>query len=137
MFGDGALNLNPIPPPNQTGVDAIATKLDSQITQCDSQVGGYGIPVVVPNDMVSHSISFALTRSQQYVEGTEASRTSVDSFIDGEYAGGLDDESEVLRGGPSGTPAVDDPTPLALNRKAREYMLDQGLLGRLGMHRYV
>jgi hypothetical protein len=25
LYGHGALNLNPIPPPNLTGVDAIAT----------------------------------------------------------------------------------------------------------------
>jgi hypothetical protein len=35
LFGHGALNLNPIPP-NLTGVDAIATQLDSQDTLYDS-----------------------------------------------------------------------------------------------------
>jgi hypothetical protein len=43
FFGHGALNLNPIPP-KLTGVDAIATQLDSQDTLHDSQVAGNGIP---------------------------------------------------------------------------------------------
>ena len=125
MFSHGALNLNPIPPLNLTGVDAIATQLDIQDTHYDSQVVGYGIrllnpvgegaisthldsqfaqmgsqvdsdgePVVVHNDMVSHSNSFEFTQSQQSVEGIMASRSAVDDFIDGEYAGGVDDKSE-------------------------------------------
>ena len=65
----------------------------------DGKVARDGTPVVVPNDMVSHSNSFELTQSQQSVEETGATRSVVDDFIDGEYADGLDDESEGLRSG--------------------------------------
>ncbi len=42
LYCHGALNSNPIPP-NLTGVDTIATQLDSQDTLYDSQVDGNGI----------------------------------------------------------------------------------------------
>jgi hypothetical protein len=106
LFGHGALNLNPITPHILSGVDAITTQLDSQDTLYDSQVDGNDVPVVDPNDMVSHSNSVEFTQSQQSIEGIEASRTAVDGFIDGEYADGVDDESKGLRTGPTGTPVV-------------------------------
>ena len=46
LFGHGALNSNPIPP-NLTGVDDIATQLDSQVTLHDSQVVGNGIRLFI------------------------------------------------------------------------------------------
>ena len=50
MFSHGALNLNPIPPLNLTGVDAIATQLDIQDTHYDSQVDGNVIRPLYPVD---------------------------------------------------------------------------------------
>jgi len=50
LFGHCALSLNPIPPPNLSSVDAIATQLDSHglITQYDSQIAGNGIRALNP-----------------------------------------------------------------------------------------
>jgi hypothetical protein len=69
---------------------AISTQLDSQFSQMDCLVDSDGVPVVVPSDMASHSISVEFTQSQQSVEGIGAARSAVDDFIDGEYADGLD-----------------------------------------------
>ena len=158
-----AMNLNPIPP-NLTSVDTIATQLDSkdtlhesqvpgndirlnsvgegaissqldsQFSQMDSQVDSDGVPIGVPYDMASHSNSVEFTQFQQSVEGIGASRQAVDDFIDGEYADGLDDESEGLRSGPAGAPVVNDPTPVAVNGRAQGYFANHGNLGRIGMH---
>jgi hypothetical protein len=46
----------------------------------DGQVDSNGVPVVVPNDMVSHSNSFEFTQSQQSVEGIGASRLAADDL---------------------------------------------------------
>jgi hypothetical protein len=46
--------------------------------------------------MASHCTSFEFSQSQQSVEGIGAARSAVDGFIDGEYADGVDDESEGL-----------------------------------------
>ena len=59
----------------------------------------------------------------------------VDDFIDGEYANGVDDESEGLRSDPSGAPAVNDSTSIAVNGRAQGYFENQGRLGRIDMHR--
>ena len=56
-------------------------------------------------------------------------------FIDGEYADGVDDESEGLRSGPIGAPVVNDPTPVAVNGWTQSYFANQGSLSRIGMHR--
>ena len=47
LFGHGTLNLNPIPP-NLTGVDTIATQLDSQDIHYGSQVADTGIRPLNP-----------------------------------------------------------------------------------------
>ena len=43
----------------------------------------------------------------------------MEDFIDGEYADGLDDESEGLRSDPTGAPEVIDPTPMWLTEGLR------------------
>ena len=49
----------------------------------DRLVDSDGVPVVVPRDMASRSISVEFTQSQQSVEGIGAARPVVDDFIDG------------------------------------------------------
>jgi hypothetical protein len=85
--------------------------------------------------MYSYLNSVEFTLSQHSGEGTGAARTVVDDFIDGEYVDGVDYESEGLRSGPSGAPAVNDPTPIAVNGRAQGYFANQGHVGRIGMHR--
>jgi hypothetical protein len=124
LFGHGALNLNPIPPNligfdaiatqldsqdtlNDSQVagygiglldsvfeEAISTQLDSRFSQMDSQVVRDGVSVDVPNERSSYFSSVEFTQSQHFVEGSVAPRTVEDDFIDGEYAYGVDDESE-------------------------------------------
>jgi hypothetical protein len=61
--------------------------------------------------------------------------TVIDDFIDGEYTDGVDDESEDLRSGPTGAPVVNDPSSIAVYGRAQGYFVNQGSLGRIGMHR--
>ena len=56
----------------------------------------------------------------------------MEDFIDGEYADGLDDESEGLRSDPTGAPEVIDPTPIVVNGRAQSYFANHGNLGRIG-----
>jgi hypothetical protein len=59
----------------------------------------------------------------------------VNDVIDGEYADGVDDESEGLRSGPTGAPVVNDPAPVTVNGRTQNYFTNQGCLGSIGMHR--
>ena len=109
------------------GRGAISIQLDSQFSQMDSPVDSDGVPVAVPSDMASHSISVEFTQSQQSVEGIGAARSAANDFIDG--------ESEGLRRGPTVAPMVNDPTPIVVNGRAQGYFANHGSLGRIGMHR--
>ena len=120
---------------NSVDEAAISTQLDSQFSQMDNRVEIDGVPVVVPNGMASLSNSVEFTQSQQSVEGIGDARSEVEDFIDGEYADGLDDESEGLRSEPTGAPEVIVPTPIVVNGRAQGYFANHGNLGRIGMHR--
>ena len=93
------------------------------------------VSVAVLSDIASYPNSVEFTQSQQSVERTGAPRLVVDDFIDGEYADGVDNESEGLRSGPTGAPVVNDPTHVAVNGRAQGYFANQGSLSRIGMHR--
>ena len=60
----------------------------------DSQVDRGDVFVAVPNYRSIDPNSVEFTQSQHFVEGSVAPRTVEDDFIDGEYAYGVDDESE-------------------------------------------
>ena len=60
----------------------------------DSQVDRGDVFVAVPNYRSIDPISVEFTQSQHSGEGIGANRSVVDDFIDGEYTGGVDDESE-------------------------------------------
>ncbi len=94
-----------------------------------------GVSVAIPYDMSSHANSVEFAQSQQSVEGIGATRSAVDDFIDGEYADGVDDESEGLRSGSTGAPVVNDSTPVAVNGRAQGYFANQVSVGRIGTHR--
>ena len=58
---------------------------------------------------------------------------TVDDFIDGEYADGVDDESEGLRSAPPWTPAVNNSTHVAVNRRVQGYFANQVDVDEIGM----
>ena len=47
----------------------------------------------------------------------------------------MNDESEGLRSGPTGAPVVNNPTPVVVNGRAQGYFVNQGRVGRIGIHR--